>query len=313
MPKHVIKKHVYPCNLPLEEMEIPSVLSALFELNFTPTILCDNVGRIISINNTFKDLTGYDDLEVRYAPLSMLFDGYENKEIEYEQIFNEIIHNGGWKGTLWLRTKKGRLLALAAQFSAINKPNGPIQHIIGMYEMPSASDAEKFPHPAHHDMMTRLISAGAFLNRLEHAMYIVRENGSMASIFYMDIDNFETLNSRFGFETGDAILRRLSRILQQNLPAESSIARIKDDEFAFIVLDKFTQKDIHDTIEKVMDALEKDKIIGDILPSISFSIGAAIHPLSGDGHKELFDKARQCAKIAKERGGNRVVYHKKVG
>jgi diguanylate cyclase (GGDEF)-like protein len=55
-------------------------------------------------------------------------------------------------------------------------------------------------------------------------------------VVLLDLDGFKTINDQQGHIEGDEILRQTARILKQQLPTETILARIGGDEFAIIAV-----------------------------------------------------------------------------
>ena len=61
------------------------------------------------------------------------------------------------------------------------------------------------------------------------------------SIVHMDLDNFKTVNDRFGHSTGDTLLRLVVETIQKNIRATDTIARLGGDEFAILLPETGTE------------------------------------------------------------------------
>ena len=81
-----------------------------------------------------------------------------------------------------------------------------------------------------------------------------REQGKNLKLAVMDVDSFKQLNDGYGHHHGDDILRRLVRILIDNLPGTAHVLRLGGDEFA--VLD--TSDDFQANIARCLQHLETD-------------------------------------------------------
>ena len=55
------------------------------------------------------------------------------------------------------------------------------------------------------------------------------------SVAYIDLDNFKTINDRFGHTTGDALLQSVAQTIKSNIRAVDVIARLGGDEFAIVL------------------------------------------------------------------------------
>jgi diguanylate cyclase (GGDEF)-like protein len=85
-----------------------------------------------------------------------------------------------------------------------------------------------------HDLLTGLPNRRLFHDRLEQALAHARREAGRIAVFYMDLDNFKTINDVFGHPAGDATLRTVAERLRKCLRAGDTLARLGGDEFAVI-------------------------------------------------------------------------------
>jgi diguanylate cyclase (GGDEF)-like protein len=90
------------------------------------------------------------------------------------------------------------------------------------------------------------------------------------TIAYIDIDNFKTINDRFGHTIGDSVLRAVANSMQQNLRKTDIVARMGGDEFAILLPDTGSQA-AQAVISKMRDRLAKEMRENNWL--VTFSIG----------------------------------------
>ena len=55
------------------------------------------------------------------------------------------------------------------------------------------------------------------------------------TVAYLDLDNFKTVNDRFGHRTGDEVLSAVARALRESTRATDHLARLGGDEFAVLM------------------------------------------------------------------------------
>ncbi len=79
--------------------------SALNSLG-TAAVITDQDAKIIYINESFEDITGYSAKEAIGQKMSLLKSGYQSKEF-YAELWSTIQSTGQWKGTLWNKRKNG--------------------------------------------------------------------------------------------------------------------------------------------------------------------------------------------------------------
>jgi diguanylate cyclase (GGDEF)-like protein len=56
------------------------------------------------------------------------------------------------------------------------------------------------------------------------------------SLAYLDLDDFKSVNDRFGHEAGDAVLRMVAATIQDRIRSTDLLARLGGDEFAVLLV-----------------------------------------------------------------------------
>lgn len=118
----------------------------------------------------------------------------------------------------------------------------------------------------------------------------VREQeGRPAYLCTFDVDNFKYINSFYGFEHGDRILRELYRLHKNQLTAKERIARVNGDQFVMLLLDDTPQR-----LEKLI-CLEQN--VEGVKLYLSAGLYTILHP--GESVDLMVDKARVAAQKSK--------------
>ncbi len=122
----------------------------------------------------------------------------------------------------------------------------------------------------------------------------------------IDIDYFKDFNDRYGHIVGDAILRELSRAIQENIRQIDLIGRYGGEEFSIILSE--TDKDVAGlAAERIRTAVQDKHIrVYDEELKITVSIGISTYPYDGKEIEKLIDKADSALYQAKQSGRNRV-------
>ena len=90
-------------------------------------------------------------------------------------------------------------------------------------------------HAATHDGLTNLPNRPLLLDRMSNGLAsLARTHGRMA-VVYLDIDNFKSINDRFGHAMGDAVLIAVARRLAMLTREGDTAARISGDEFVLVL------------------------------------------------------------------------------
>lgn len=76
------------------------------------------------------------------------------------------------------------------------------------------------------------------------------------SVIMGDCNYLKRVNDTYGHEYGDLLLKRVARVLQENLPPESVALRVGGDEF-LLVCNHFLEKDAEALIERLQSELKR--------------------------------------------------------
>ena len=123
------------------------------------------------------------------------------------------------------------------------------------------------------------------------------------SIIMFDLDNFKGVNDRFGHQTGDQVLRDVSKIVMDSIRKIDVCGRYGGEEF--IVILPGTDTNVASNIaERIRQNIESKKILGS-KRELTVSVGIATYPNHGKWKQELVEKADQALYVAKANGKNR--------
>lgn len=99
-------------------------------------------------------------------------------------------------------------------------------------------------HEALHDMLTGLPNRRLFTACIEQTLARARRNGTKLILFYIDLNDFKTVNDTWGHQTGDTLLRQIADRLRSLTRASDQICRIGGDEFFLLVEDIAPQRSL---------------------------------------------------------------------
>jgi len=133
----------------------------------------------------------------------------------------------------------------------------------------------------------------------------------VATLLYIDIDNFKKANDIYGHKMGDKVLRKLVSILENETRRIDFVGRLGGDEFAVSLVGSSIENafEIADKIRKcVVDKIKLPKKKGvKVVPKITLSIGVASSENS-KSPKLLIERADKAMYEAKNYcGGNKVI------
>ncbi|MCC8394622.1 bifunctional diguanylate cyclase/phosphodiesterase [Paraburkholderia sp. MMS20-SJTR3] len=149
------------------------------------------------------------------------------------------------------------------------------------------------------DPLTGLQNRRAFVKRAEERLAAPAPGGPLSAIF-LDIDNFKSLNDRFGHAVGDHALFRVAQVLMDEVGAGQSVSRIGGEEFALLLdADLAGALRIAERVRAGIAGIERPDGL------LSASFGVAEHR-PGESFMGLLDRADEALLRAKQSGRNRV-------
>ncbi len=146
-------------------------------------------------------------------------------------------------------------------------------------------EAELFKERSEFDVTTGLKNKSSFYDDLE----ILLEIGQPFTIFFMDLDNFKSINDLYGHNAGDRYLQGFSEITRKSLFGLGRLYRISGDEFIFLHLGE-QNEEVSQRIHEISEM--KELIYGkDKFPFLGVSYGISTYPCDAAGLTELLSEA----------------------
>lgn len=151
---------------------------------------------------------------------------------------------------------------------------------------------------AHHDMLTGLPNRLLFEERLAQELLRAPRTGERVAVFAIDLDDFKSINDRFGHAGGDAALRTAAQLLSGCVRASDMVARLGGDEFAIVQIGGEQPATAELLVQRILRACEATA--GDTVP-VQMSIGVALSGVEQEG-EELYNLADMAMYRAKAEG-----------
>jgi len=144
---------------------------------------------------------------------------------------------------------------------------------------------------ASHDALTGLANRAVLLKRLREALerpsaraappapesdVLETPSEELVAVFFLDVNDFRSVNERFGHHVGDQLLATLGRRLQQSAGAGAVVARLGGDEFAVLV-ERLEGADVAEEMaERFRVVLAQPTTVGGESVSLTVSVGIAL-------------------------------------
>ncbi len=130
-------------------------------------------------------------------------------------------------------------------------------------------------------------------------------NSSTGAVLYLDLNQFKSINDRFGHQAGDALLKAFGHRLGFCLRPEDTLGRLGGDEFAIVLPDVGTE-DVKRIAERLVQTASEAYIIQGQEIKCSASVGISLMPKHGEELWHLLSVADQAMYDAKSISGDEV-------
>jgi diguanylate cyclase (GGDEF)-like protein/PAS domain S-box-containing protein len=162
---------------------------------------------------------------------------------------------------------------------------------------------------AFFDPLTLLPNRRFLLDRLQRGLASSERRGNNGAIFFVDLDNFKTLNDTQGHRLGDLLLVEVAKRLRHCVRLEDCIARLGGDEFVVLLEDLST--DLNEAAaeaesigQKILDEIGKTYLLDGFEYHCSASVGVTLFSGRGDDVDELLKRADAAMYRSKAAGRN---------
>lgn len=308
--EYALEKIDYEKNKAKQEEEL-IIASYAFESN-EPMIITNNDAKIINVNQAFCKVMGYEKDEIK-GQNPKIFKSEEHSEEFYQNMWNSILTKGTWSSEVYNKKKNGENIPLKATITAIKDKQGNIKHYLSQYSDISEQKLKQqyLEYQATHDSLTALPNRLLLFDRINHSINKITRHKTFGGLIFIDLDNFKTINDTMGHETGDILLKEVSKKLQETVRKEDTIARIGGDEFIiladFIGTDKASARNNMQILaSKIKGALNNIHTINGYENISTPSIGITLFNNDSFNANELIKQADTAMYLAKRAGKNTI-------
>ena len=153
----------------------------------------------------------------------------------------------------------------------------------------------------YFDIATKLPNRRYFFKHIQEKI----SKQKTFAVVIVDILNFKDINETINFESGDLLLKELSKKLQELLSSKISIiARIGGDEFG-LTIDVDCKEKIFQIVKELISKISNESfVIKGKKIFLSLNAGIAFYPKDGNTPEELLAAAEAAVEEAKKLGKN---------
>ena len=228
----------------------------------------DLYGIITYVNDKFCEVSGYEREELIGQNHNIIRHPDIQKEF-FKQLWETIRNKKIFKGIIKNRKKNGQGYYVDSTIIPIlDKNNEILEYIAIRNDVTSLFEKDELIYEQFTDELTSLPNRQKLLKDLKTCI-----NPKLAII---NIDRFKDINSSYGMEVGDRILKEFAKKLLIFKSINLNIYRISGDIFAFMAFGNFKIEELYKTCSNLNILCDREGfVIDDNSFDISFTIGMA--------------------------------------
>ena len=276
--------------------------AAVFEQAREGFVIADRDGRVVTVNQAFCEISGYEIDELQGQKTAALGFGIGRREMR-RQVRTALQTSGHWQGEVRTSRKDGSLYTCWAAITQQRDAHGVVTHYIGILnDITQFREVERnLVRLAHVDTLTDLPNRSLLADRVGQLTSVSRRDHRPFALMFMDLDQFKNINDTLGHSVGDALLSEVARRLQGSLREVDTVARLGGDEFA-VLLPGADTAGAELVAAKLLERLAEPCMVQGHELSMTMSIGIAIYPSDGDDYEILSRNADTAMYRAKHEG-----------
>ncbi len=162
---------------------------------------------------------------------------------------------------------------------------------------------KKLSEIAGTDWLTQLPNRHRIIDKLEMFLNHSKRYSRTVSIIYFDIDDFKSINDKYGHATGDEVLQQLAKLMERETRNTDVSGRWGGEEFVLVSPEANLKESVKvaDKLRKLIEAEDFGIPIG-----ITCSFGVAEY-ITDEPLESFVNRADEALYKAKNRGKNSVV------
>jgi diguanylate cyclase (GGDEF)-like protein/PAS domain S-box-containing protein len=273
-------------------------------------LITDANNNIISVNQAFQDVTGYNLEEVLGKNPRLLRSDHQNIHF-YEDMWQQLQSEGTWRGEIWDKRKNGQIFPKWMTITAVKNNSGKTTEYVAIFDdLTLRKQAEeKIHNMAFFDALTNLPNRRLLIDRLHSALSVSSRSKQYGAVLFIDMDKFKTINDVHGHDYGDLMLIEVAERIKSSVREIDTVARLGGDEFIVLlveiddVIDAASQK-TSQIAEKIRVSLSAPYQLNGNEQHSSPSIGASLYMGNEESAEVLLKQADIAMYQAKDAGRN---------
>ena len=252
-------------------------------------------------NDSYLELFGYDDAEdLEGMPIMDMVAAKDHEEFKQflraysagESDSNEFLCHG--------LCTDGTEIQARMIFSNATYDGEPCTQILIRTNQADAELQEKLKEISSQDLLTGLYNRSHFTQELDKVMQWAVTQSKTATLAYIQLDNFASVQSDIGIAGADMVLADIATLIREALPEGTILARFGDEIFTALIKEKSLEEgraigdSIRAAVEDHMSEVQERTV------QVTASIGITLISENTDDAEEIMTRAHQASEQVRE-------------
>lgn len=275
-------------------------LHLLLDLIPIPAFIKDVQGIYLTCNTAFEDFFGFSRQQIQGKTV---YDLWIKSEADKFYTHDKALFSNPGKQIYKTAITSVSDIIYFVQFhkATFLDSNDNVAGLLGvMFDLTKQKSMEdKLKKLAATDALTKLPNRRQLKNDFNLESKRANRFDRKMSLFYIDINNFKSINDDLGHAVGDKLLWKLSEKLSNSLRENEKIYRVGGDEFCILVTEFSNKAQLEALAQRVINTISSITDFGGMQIEIGCSVGIAIFPENGKNLPDLTSAADRAMYLIK--------------
>ena len=273
--------------------------TSVFASTHDAIMITDAGWLIVDVNPAFTENTGYTREEAMGRDPRFLSSGMTSPAV-FVEMRSALAASDYWRGRVLNRHRNGLVREAVLTIAAVRDgADDGVTHYVGIIG-DVTTELE--------DAVTGLAGLGGLTGKVEQLAARVANDGAKFALMQVGFDGFSDVNAAYGFASGDLLLREAASRIQQIIPADVSLFRVRGAEITVMVGEHASLEQIAEISEEILVVVARQYEMAGVVTRVTASIGVALAPDDGLNATVLLSNAQSAMTAAREAGGNRIEF-----
>lgn len=289
------------------------IAARFFETAREGIMVTDPENRIVAVNRSFTEITGYTLEEVKGVNPKVLSSGRHSSDF-YRRMWTSLMETDQWAGEIWNTTKGGQTFPEHLSLSVFRDEQGEVVNYVATFSDVTEQKLaeEQLRYMAEYDELTGLPNRRLLLDRVNQTIARAkRQQLRCFTLMFIDLDRFKNINDSLGHSAGDQVLQEVAQRLQGAVREIDTVSRIGGDEFVVLISGNGDDAiaSAANLSRRLLRMISEPIVEQGVELIVTPSIGIASYPADGEDFETLLRNADAALYHAKSLGRNNFQFY----